>query len=80
MIAPPALGNSQPWAREVTQSIAQLDGALTTAHSAAGVADRNIENSITRSASLLKDAAIISDFLLTLAVVQTESRTNAIGI
>lgn len=71
---------SQKWGRAVTASVAKVDVALTSAHRSAKTADGNLQTSITRAAGLAVAAQEISDYLLTLTVVESASRTNAIGV
>lgn len=71
---------SQSWGRAVDTSIAGVDTALYGAQQAASMADVGLQVSITRSAAIVEETAVISAYLFTLAVVKSESRTNAIGV
>lgn len=71
---------SQQWGRAVTASIGRVDAALTGAQQAAGLADSNLQATITRATLLGKGEAGISAYFLSLAIVRAESRTNAVGV
>jgi hypothetical protein len=71
---------SQQWGREVTASVNGMSKSLSDAQRAAALSDKDLQASITRATNVALRAETINLYIASLAIVNTDSRTQAIGV